>query len=65
MKVTVNPNRCEGHGLCEGIAAELFELPDEGAVTLLLEGQPIPPELEEKAAEAVRTCPMGALVLED
>jgi ferredoxin len=64
MKVTVIPNRCEGHGLCEGLAAELFEVTDEGVVHLLLGGKPIPEDLEEQAAEAVRTCPMGALQLE-
>jgi ferredoxin len=64
MKVTVTPNRCEGHGLCEGIAPELFDVTDDGVVHLVLGTRPVPEGLEERAAEAVRTCPMGALNLE-
>jgi ferredoxin len=30
MKAKVDPDRCLGCGICEGIAPEIFELGDEG-----------------------------------
>lgn len=60
MKVIVDLERCEGHGLCEDAAPALFELGDEGDLVVRFTGE-VPSGQEERAAEAVRVCPVGAL----
>lgn len=64
MRLSVDRQRCEGHGLCEGIEAALFRLDDQAELQLPYGDRAIPPEFERRAEEAVRTCPMGALRLE-
>ncbi|MFG2652912.1 ferredoxin [Streptomyces sp. NPDC048436] len=59
MKLTVDRGRCEGHGLCEGVAPELLSA-DEGYAALLVDGD-VPTELQSAAKTAVRVCPIAAL----
>ncbi len=59
MKIEVDYDRCEGHGMCEEAAPSIFRLDDAGELTLLLET--VPAELERQAREAVRVCPVAAL----
>lgn len=61
MKVHVDYNRCEGHGLCEEQAAALFSLDDEGDLTYHHEGSELPPELVAPARAAIQSCPVAAL----
>ena len=65
MKVRVDYQRCEGHGMCERAAPALFRLDEAGMLIAAYEGRTIPPELEEAADEAVRLCPVAALALEE
>lgn len=61
MRIQVDEHRCEGHGMCEEAAPELFVLDDEGMVQVarLDIG-----EDRRRAAEAgVRACPVAALLL--
>lgn len=59
MRVSVDADRCEGHARCWGICPEVFDLDDEGhAVVLQAE---VPPELEDRALDAVRNCPERAI----
>jgi ferredoxin len=58
MNIDVDRERCEGHGLCEAIAPAVFELDDEGLVSIAPE---IPAGETESVAAAVRTCPVAAL----
>ncbi|MFD9904249.1 ferredoxin [Streptomyces sp. NPDC059063] len=60
MEIAVDRARCEGHGLCEDAASDLFRLNDEGDLEVLFDG-PVPPGQEARAAGAVRICPVGAL----
>lgn len=60
MKVTVDRDRCEGHGLCEDVAPGLFGLDDEGELVLRFPGT-VPSGREPQAREAMRVCPVGAL----
>ncbi len=61
MKLTVDRNRCAGHGLCEEAAPQLLHLDDEGKCVIDVE------DIEEKDLEAakmaVRVCPVIALTL--
>lgn len=64
MKLSVDLARCEGHGLCEEAAPELFRLDDQGDLAVLIDvSAPIAAEHEPAAASAVRVCPIGALRL--
>jgi ferredoxin len=59
MQVTVDPNLCQGHARCWAICSEVFELDDEGLATAVRPD--VPPELEDKVADAARNCPERAI----
>ncbi len=62
MRLSVIRPRCEGHGLCEEVAPDLFQLNDDGdLVTLFDEEEEIPEHLRDQARKAVRVCPIAAL----
>jgi ferredoxin len=65
MKVALDRKRCEGHGMCETAAPELFTLDEAGELTAHYDGREIPAHLEESARDAVRVCPVAALILEE
>jgi ferredoxin len=58
MRVEVDQERCEGHGMCEQTAPELIRLDDDAVPRV---ADPVPPELEGQAEQAVRACPVAAL----
>ncbi len=62
-RIAVDRERCVGSGTCEMLAADLFEVGDDGIVVVLR------PELRsddvEPAEDAVRACPTQALDLVD
>lgn len=61
MRVSVDYHRCEGHGLCEEIAPELFQLDDDGELTMTREGEELEAGLVGKVAQAINSCPTSAL----
>ena len=62
MKVIVDFEVCQSHGLCMQAAPEVFELRDDGFLYILQEE---PAEaLRRKVEAAVRECPTGAIKLE-
>lgn len=63
MRVVVDENRCVGHGVCESLAEDLFEVGDDGYTHLLVDE--IPQDREAVAREAVRSCPALALSISD
>ena len=58
-RILVDFDRCEGHGLCEQTAPEVFRLDDEGV--LHLTGDEVSPNQESAVSAAVRVCPVAAL----
>jgi sterol 14-demethylase len=64
VRVHVDADLCQGHGVCVGEAPEVFRIdPQTGRVELLLER---PPEaLRARVDKAVRYCPTRALSLHD
>jgi ferredoxin len=64
MRVVLDQERCEGHGLCENAAPEVFSLDDEGLLQHHYEGAEIPAELEIAAEAAAISCPVAALRIE-
>ncbi|MGY1592748.1 ferredoxin [Geodermatophilus sp. SYSU D00965] len=63
MRVVVDLERCVGSGTCELLAPEVFEVGDDGVVTLLRPE----PGADQLAAvrDAVAQCPTQALSLAD
>ena len=61
MKVTVDDDRCRGHGVCGTICPEVFTLTDEGYTVVQT------PEIPAESKEAVRTasgsCPERAITV--
>ncbi|HET6165291.1 MAG TPA: ferredoxin [Marmoricola sp.] len=63
MRIVVDRDLCDGHGMCEAMAHEFFELDDDDVMHLLEES---PPESERaKVHAAVQACPALALSLQD
>ena len=57
----VDRDLCDGHGMCEAMAHEFFELDDDDFMHVLNES---PPESDRgKVHAAVQACPALALVL--
>ena len=63
MMITVDRDKCEGLGMCEAMAHELFEVGDDGDLEILQEN---PPEDARKdVLAAINSCPVAALTLQD
>jgi ferredoxin len=61
VRVQLDRPRCEGHGMCEEAAPEVFRLDDAGELEVLRDS--LDPGLVRKAENAVRLCPVAALRL--
>jgi len=63
MRIVLDESKCSSLGMCESVAPEVFEVGDDGALTVL---NPSPPE-DQRALmeEAVAACPTAALSIED
>ena len=67
MKVVVDRQLCQGHGMCEDTTSEVFRVveAEDGTYSLVEILIPEPgAELEEKVEEAVRYCPNRALSIQ-
>lgn len=63
MEIIADFQACEGHGMCEAMAHDYFELDDDGVVQVL---DATPPESDREMVDsAVRSCPVAALRLSD
>ncbi len=63
MKVIVDRDRCQGHGVCENEAPDVFSVSKQGVLTIVDEA---PPEsLRAQVQAAVSYCPTGALRIEE
>ncbi|WP_280182717.1 ferredoxin [Nocardia cyriacigeorgica] len=63
MQVSVDWDRCEGHGMCEERAGRLFALDDDGNLAYTYDGRELPADQEADAVAAVGVCPVAALTL--
>lgn len=63
MRIEVDLNECTGHGICESIAEDVFEVGDDGVVTI---HDPERPESDrDRMRQAVTGCPVSALRIVD
>jgi len=64
VRIVVDRDLCQGHGVCQSEAPDIFAVPKDGQVDVIDES---PPEgLRAKVDLAVKYCPTHALkILED
>ncbi len=62
MRVSIDPQRCQGHGRCYSVAPEVFAADDDGFGSVLAD--PVPPAEEDRARLAARNCPEDAVAVE-
>jgi ferredoxin len=63
MRVTVDLDRCEGHGECVLAAPQVFSLGDDDDMVTVLEPEPAE-ALRAAVTDAAGLCPMAAITLE-
>ena len=61
MKVTVDPDRCQGHARCWEICPEVFSL-DEVGHSVAAPGE-VPAALEAEVTKAAANCPERAITV--
>ncbi|MGQ0778188.1 MAG: ferredoxin [Pseudonocardiales bacterium] len=61
MRVEVDPNICEGHGQCNAVAPQVYDL-DEGGYCLI-HNSDVPLELESAAEAGAMACPVYAITV--
>ena len=61
MRIVVDRDLCQGHGVCESEAPAVFVVSQDGVLAVLQES---PPDRERTALEAaVKYCPTHALTI--
>ena len=63
MRVEVDLDKCTGHGICESIAEDVFEVADDG--TVRIQRGERPEHDRGRMQQAVTQCPAAALRLID
>ncbi|EID52385.1 ferredoxin [Saccharomonospora xinjiangensis] len=58
MRITIDFDRCESHGLCALTAPEVFRIDDDGFTQY--NAEPDPSE-RDNVVQAVRDCPVQAI----
>lgn len=61
FRLSVDMAKCEGHGMCEQVAAKLIHLNDDAEPVFDLDD--IAPAYQSIAEEAVQSCPVAALTI--
>jgi ferredoxin len=63
MRIVVDTDRCTGHGICESLAPDVFEVGSDGMTHLLVED--VSEDRRATIESAVAECPTQALSIED
>jgi ferredoxin len=63
MRLSLDAERCVGHGRCYSLAPDLFDADERGHCVLLV--TEVPAGAEADARAGVENCPERALSLED
>lgn len=61
MRIIVDFDRCEGHGMCTLQAPDAFSLDDDGELVYHFEGVDVPTDALDDVHAAVSACPVAAL----
>jgi len=61
VKVSVDEDRCAGHGVCVGLCPEVFDLTTEGyAIAIVTD---VPASFETVVRQASEQCPTSAILV--
>jgi ferredoxin len=63
VRVSIDTERCTGHGRCYGVAPAVFT-DDERGYGVVLDRETRSPEHDDEARTAARSCPEAAVVIE-
>lgn len=63
MKIRIDQAKCTGHGVCEGLAPDVFEIRADGLAYLLKED--VEEDQRDIFEDACDQCPVEALWIED
>ncbi len=63
MRITLDSEKCQGHGRCYALAPTIFDTDDEGYAVLLVtgDGGELSPDQEAAATLAADNCPEYAI----
>jgi ferredoxin len=61
FRVIVDPNKCQGYGVCAEICPDVYKLNDQGFAYVEADA---PAELESAIMEARDNCPVEAITVE-
>ena len=59
MRLEVDVDKCTGHGICESIADDVFEVQDDGL--LIIDHDKVAMSDRDRLQQAVIQCPAAAL----
>jgi ferredoxin len=59
MKVTVDDDKCRGHGMCLTLCPDVFSMTDDGYA--IADPSEVPVGLEGAAKDAIDNCPEQAI----
>lgn len=62
MRVSIDPDRCQGHARCYALAPDLFDVDDYGTSSVRNDGM-VPPDREDVARLAAANCPERAITV--
>lgn len=63
IRIVADVGRCEGYANCVVAASDVYDIDDDGKVVLLR--STVDEVDRDRVAEAVRSCPVAAIRLED
>lgn len=61
MRVTIDPDRCNGNAVCVSVAPEVFDIGDDGKAYVLVDS--VASEDRDLMNQAVSMCPTQAIAL--
>ena len=62
MKVSIDPERCQGHTVCALTAPELFTIRGDDEIASVV-SEDVPADLESQARLGANSCPERAIVI--
>ncbi|MEK7064524.1 MAG: ferredoxin [Patescibacteria group bacterium] len=65
MKASVNKDTCIGCALCSGIAEDIFEMDYDAGKAVVKKNAKIGPDNKERAKDAEKNCPVGAIGIKE
>jgi ferredoxin len=62
MKANVDHDLCTGCGICIDVCPDVFEMPDDLAITKV---EVVPEDVEDDCREAAEQCPVDAIEVQE